>query len=236
MTWFGPLSLLLYSQYTRMASLVFILCFTLTQFLTVSLFDIVLLNFIPTIVSIFHPSSLYGSLFYRLSPTRSFSVKFFQSFFSTSLKCFLFALLLVYRFPSICLSTTCQFLGGGGLFGDRWRSAFHLDGDPGGEARLGGREQLLIGQGIGPCHYAPSTAVLLDQCHSVSQGVARRHGPGWPNRLVVKTVRHFWGRAREDLDLSASSLSVALRSCRSCCNGCFSMACPLVVVNFVPYH
>lgn len=49
------------------------------------------------------------------------------------------------------LSTTCQFLGGRGLFGDRWRSAFHLDGDPGAEAGLGGREQLLIGQGVSPC-------------------------------------------------------------------------------------
>lgn len=235
MTWIGPLSLLLSSQYTRMASLIFILCFTLTQFLTVSLFDIVLLNFIPTIAQCLFVIPFWFTVLSFVSHPL-FLCQILLVFFSTSLKCFLFALLLVYRFRPICLSTTCQFLGGGGLFGDRWRSAFHLNGDPGGEARLGGREQLLIGQGIGPCHYAPSTAVLLDQCHSVSQDVARRHGPGRPNRLVVKTVRHFWGRVREDLDLSASSLSIALRSCRSCCNDGFSMARPLVAVNFVPYH
>ena len=157
-------------------------------------------------------------------------------FLSTSMKCFLLALLLVYRFLPYLSFYTCQFLGRGGLFGDRWRSAFHLNGDPGGETGLGGREQLLIGRGVSPCHYAPSAALLLDQCHSVSQSVARRHRPGRRKNLVVLTVRHFWGRAREDLDLPTSSLSVALRPRCSCSNGCFSMACPLVAVNFVSYH
>lgn len=230
-----PLSLLLSFQW-RMASLTHSLvhthsvshcstpCYYLAQFHT-----------LKCTLSISHPPSLSVRLYFLFSllrmspPPHSFSVNYFLSFFpplwNASLCCLL----------PLCLSTTCQFLGGGGLFGDRWRSAFHLNGDPGGEAGLGGREQLLIGQGVSSCHYAPSTTLLLDQCHSVSQSVARWHGPGRRNRLVVMTVRHFWGWAREDLDLSAS-LSVALRPRRSCPDSCFSVACTLVAVNFVSYH
>lgn len=50
------------------------------------------------------------------------------------------------------------------------------------------------------------------------------------------TVGHFRGRAREDLDLAASALPVALGSGRACRNGRFPVAAPLVAVNFVSYH
>lgn len=143
---------------------------------------------------------------------------------------------LIYVYLPVCRSITCQFLGRCGLFGDRWWSALHLNGDPGGEARPGGREQLLIGQGVSPCHYAVSAARLLHQCHSVSRSVARRRGPWRCKRLVLLTVGHFWGRVREDLDLSASSLPVALWSWRCCRHGSFSLARPLLAVNFVSYH
>lgn len=186
-----PLSLLLSPQCTRMASLLFILSFTLTQFLPVPLSVIILLNFTPSIAHclslILHlflfdciffvlPSSYVSTPHCALSLSTSFLLPFHLS--EMLHPCSAACLLCVYPFLPICHCTTCQFLGGGGLFGDRWRSAFHLNGDPGGEAGLGGREQLLIGQGVSPCHYAPSTALLLDQCHSVSQSVARRHGPG----------------------------------------------------------
>lgn len=75
-----PLSLLLSSQCKMMASLLFILLFTLTQFLTVPLSVIVLLNFTPSIAHclflILHPSLFLVCL----PPTLSLSTSFCLSF------------------------------------------------------------------------------------------------------------------------------------------------------------
>lgn len=180
---------------TRMESLI--------HFLSRSLFTISCALSIPhlscrTIFSFFLVKIIWFSSPSPHPPVRSLSTSFCYSFHlcETLPLCSAACLLYVYLFLPSCLSTTCQFLGGGGLFGDRWWPAFHLDGDPGGEARLCGWEQLLIGRGVCPCHYAPSTALLLDQCHSVSHGVARRHGSGRRWGLIVLTVSDFWSRAR----------------------------------------
>ncbi len=64
-----------------------------------------------------------------MSPPISLSVNFFQSFFPYFCKAF-YLFCRLSSSSSLSLSTTCQFLRGGGLFGDRWRSLiFGLAGE-----------------------------------------------------------------------------------------------------------